>query len=116
MGYLVFLKINFSDKLLVRHALGYQRDVDLYTGVSKGSLKSRGSDKSIDYSSTPTVATEDREKLIQRLSELLQQKDVPFFIAFFLLSPPFLLSICSPLFHSFQFFILPTTDDSRVEY
>ena len=77
-----FLEIDITDKLLVRHALGYQRDVDLFTGkerdlnnfiLSDNSGSNSGSES--EYSG-PILRTKEKDKVIERLKTLVGRAEV----------------------------------------
>jgi hypothetical protein len=75
----VFLQIDFSNKLQVRYALGYQRGVDLFTGQSNYFELEHDpkSDKLPHFDMDgPAIRSKDRDKLIERLRVELAAGDV----------------------------------------
>ena len=64
-----FLQIDFSNKLLVRYALGYNRGVDLYTGETNNIENTNSLPK--NTVTAPVVRNKDKDKLIDRLKDAL---------------------------------------------
>ena len=72
-----FLQIDFSDKLLVRAALGYQRTVDLFTGKERINHIKKTNSVNVEFG--PIISSKDKEKLIEKLSNSILREEVFFF-------------------------------------
>ena len=73
-----FLQIDISDKLLVRNALGYQRDVDLFTGKAQDLstlLTTSTSCTSLSGHTGPIISEEDKNNSIRRLKAAIGKEE-----------------------------------------
>ena len=74
---LEFLQIDFSDKLLVRAALGYQRTVDLFTGKERVNHIKKTSSFNDEFG--PVISSKDKDKLIEKLGNSILREEVIFY-------------------------------------